>query len=347
VAEASDDYGGPYREALTNVCAELQCPSSPLFVLSPNGQHGLGAHRNSYTVRPSASADEAMQHFFFLGKLIGCALLEREAPLDLELCPHVWKRLARVEPSAVDVADFDEGAYGSLLKLRHIEQEGVDADLFEDIFFNTFEVVLSDGRLLELMPGGSSTDVTFASRGRYVDLALAARLAEGKAQCDEMLAGIATMLPSARLLSLLTGHQLQLLTCGEADVDVEVLRAHTRYGAGVTPKQRHVRYLWQSLGGFTKEQRRAFLKFMWGRTRLPLTDQAWGDTKMRIHTLDTRSPDTHFPVAHTCFFSIEWPQYSSLKIAREKLLYAINNCSAIDADNTREGRANASRNAFS
>eukprot|EP00966_Prymnesium_polylepis_P077153 1787220-Prymnesium_polylepis.1 len=54
----------------------------------------------------------------------------------------------------------------------------------------------------------------------------------------------------------------------------QVLRAHTRYGAGVTPKQRHVRYLWQSLGGFTKEQRRAFLKFMWGRTRLPLTDQA-------------------------------------------------------------------------
>jgi hypothetical protein len=52
-------------------------------------------------------------------------------------------------------------------------------------------------------------------------------------------------------------------------------------------------------------------------------------------------------VLRRCFFSIEWPQYSSLKIAREKLLYAINNCSAIDADNTREGRANASRNAFS
>ena len=41
-------------------------------------------------------------------------------------------------------------------------------------------------------------------------------------------------------------------------------------------------------------------------------------------------------VLRRCFFSIEWPQHSSLKIAREKLLYAINNCSAIDADNTRE-----------
>ena len=206
--------------------------------------------------------------------------------------------------------------------------------------------------------------------------------------------------------------ELQQLTCGEADVDVEILRAHTRYGAGVTPKQRHVRnclllavhstrsalfrstdaplssgqvrFLWTVLDAFSKEQRRMFLKFMWGRTRLPLTEQDWGEQKMRIHTLDTRSPDTHFPVAHTCaampnefscpmdpsrarsldalmialsqcpctpgrgrcFFSIEWPQYSSLKIAREKLLYAINNCNAIDADNTREGRANASTNAF-
>ena len=106
----------------------------------------------------------------------------------------------------------------------------------------------------------------------------------------------------------------------------------------MTPKQRNVRFLWLVLEGLTKEQRRIFLKFMWGRTRLPLTEQDWGEQKMRIHTLDTHSPDTHFPVAHTCFFSIEWPQYSTLKIAREKLLYAINNCNAIDADNTRGAR---------
>ena len=50
-----------------------------------------------------------------------------------------------------------------------------------------------------------------------------------------------------------------------------------------------------TLESFTKEQRKNFLKFMWGRTRLPLTEQDWGEQKMRIHTLDTRSPDTHFP----------------------------------------------------
>ena len=61
---------------------------------------------------------------------------------------------------------------------------------------------------------------------------------------------------------------------------------------------------------------------------------------MKIHTLDKPNPDQYFPVAHTCFFSIEWPQYSSQQVAFDKLLYAINNCVAIDADNTAEARSN-------
>ena len=38
------------------------------------------------------------------------------------------------------------------------------------------------------------------------------------------------------------------------------------------------------------------------------------------------------PVAHTCFFSIELPKYSSYEILRDKLKYAITNCQAIDTD---------------
>ena len=33
VGEASDDYGGPYREALTNICAELQSQAPPPHAL--------------------------------------------------------------------------------------------------------------------------------------------------------------------------------------------------------------------------------------------------------------------------------------------------------------------------
>jgi len=64
------------------------------------------------------------------------------------------------------------------------------------------------------------------------------------------------------------------------------------------------------------------------------------DWCMKIHTLEATSPDQHFPVSHTCFFSMEWPRYSSFDIARTKLLYAIVNCTDMDMDATAEGRAN-------
>ena len=60
---------------------------------------------------------------------------------------------------------------------------------------------------------------------------------------------------------------------------------------------------------------------------------------MKIHTLDKANPDAYFPVVHTCFFSIELPKYTSRDVCYKQLLWAINNCQSIDADNTRESKA--------
>ena len=51
-------------------------------------------------------------------------------------------------------------------------------------------------------------------------------------------------------------------------------------------------------------------------------------------------PDALFPVAHTCFFSLELPAYTSAAICRERLLYAITHCLAIDIDTTTGAREN-------
>ena len=39
------------------------------------------------------------------------------------------------------------------------------------------------------------------------------------------------------------------------------------------------------------------------------------------------------------FFSLEWPCYSSVEVAYQRLLYAITHCVAIDADSTEAARA--------
>ena len=47
--------------------------------------------------------------------------------------------------------------------------------------------------------------------------------------------------------------------------------------------------------------------------------------------------NNYMPVAHTCFFQCELPQYSTIDIMRAKLRYAIFNCQAIDGDDTGVG----------
>ena len=60
-----------------------------------------------------------------------------------------------------------------------------------------------------------------------------------------MLVGLRTVAPPTRLLSLFGGRDLELLTCGEADVDVDALEKHTSYGINVASTQPHIRILWQ------------------------------------------------------------------------------------------------------
>ena len=192
---------------------------------------------------------------------------------------------------------------------------------------------------VEICEGGAEMDVTWHSRKRYCDLVLKARLREGRVQTHAVLLGLSRLLP-VRLFPLFTYREFELMVCGTPEIEISDLRRHTRYGVSVDPSENYILLLWQVLESFTSEQRSKFLSFIWGRNRLPATEEEWGDQCMKVHTLETSNPDGHFPVSHTCFFSMEWPRYSSVEVARAKLLYAIVECTDMDMDTTTEGRAN-------
>ena len=59
--------------------------------------------------------------------------------------------------------------------------------------------------------------------------------------------------------------------------------------------------------------------------------------------MDRKNPNQYCPVSHTCFFTLDLPNYSSETICRERLLYAIHNCQDIDADETARAYAAAQR----
>ena len=68
---------------------------------------------------------------------------------------------------------------------------------------------------------------------------------------------------------------------------------------------------------YTPEDRKQFLKFVWGRTRLPATEADWGSHTFKItkhqHAENAvgDAVNNFFPIAHTCFFQLELPRYTT------------------------------------
>jgi len=94
----------------------------------------------------------------------------------------------------------------------------------------------------------------------------------------------------------------------------------------MTKDTKVVSYLFQALEGFTQAQRKAFLRFCWGRNRLPYSQT---DFKQKFQIWDGGRNAKSLPIAHTCFFSIELPHYPNPEVCREKVLFAIQNCLSI------------------
>jgi hypothetical protein len=177
-------------------------------------------------------------------------------------------------------------------------------------------------------PTGGSRDasslpvVHFEDRQRYVDAVLRLRLRECKRQVDAIRRGLQCILP-IKALSLFTSTELQQLVVGVAEVDIGYLRKHTRY-EGYRRSDTAVARFWRVMESFSQEQRCAFVRFAYGRSRLPRGNEIWTD-----HLLLSRVGDvTRFPVAHTCFFKVDLPPYETEAEMRDKLLTAIASGSA-------------------
>ena len=139
-----------------------------------------------------------------------------------------------------------------------------------------------------------------------------------------------------QLLPLFTWQEVELQVCGRRDVDVEFLKANTDVSR-VRGDTSHVDMMWEVLEEFTAKERELFLRFVWGRSRLPLTGadftQKFQVIPFNMPRGDNTSIDRMLPMSHTCFFQLELPRYSSKEVMKRKLQIAITSCVGIDTDN--------------
>ena len=160
------------------------------------------------------------------------------------------------------------------------------------------------------------------------------RSEEATKQMKAIKKGIFRIIPRS-LLKLYSWRELEIKICGKPSFNVDALKKITKY-ENCTEKDPYIQFFWKALEEFTDEERSLYLKFVWGRSRMPSYME---EINHLIKIMDCSNPDQTLPEAHTwyafynlSFFQLTLPAYTSLEKAKEKILYAIRYCKSIDTD---------------
>ena len=138
--------------------------------------------------------------------------------------------------------------------------------------------------------------------------------------------GLCGVLPE-RALRLCTWVDLQRLACGESEIDIGVLRRNTVYDSRGIFHEGHpiIRWFWAIMDSLSPEQKRNFVRFAWGRSKLPRG--AWPRNYKGEQVKFKIVPKQGYvglPLSHTCFFLLECGTgYASYDAMRRAFITAI------------------------
>eukprot|EP00696_Hemimastix_kukwesjijk_P014789 gnl/Hemi2/28838_TR9565_c0_g3_i1.p1 gnl/Hemi2/28838_TR9565_c0_g3~~gnl/Hemi2/28838_TR9565_c0_g3_i1.p1 ORF type:complete len:508 (+),score=157.51 gnl/Hemi2/28838_TR9565_c0_g3_i1:273-1796(+) len=316
-----------FSAAFKLVCDELMSPALPLFTLCPNGLYNVGQNRESFVVNPKAAGKRELESFEFVGKILAMSLLaERPLCTSLLLPSLFWKYLCgQGVGSQQDLLETDANFAAVLLRLKTIHTKpGMTEDGFADMFNLHWSVRSSTGSEIDLVDHGAKMTVQLVDLPHFLDRVLAVRMAETSTQMEAILRGLSSVVPAA-VLRLYCWNELQARVCGDQPIDVQLLRDTARYD-GIESTEAFVGLFWDVLAQFTSREKRLFLQFAGGRSRLPPPDSPYFvPLTIRLLRQDdyVGNFDTLLPSAHTRFFMVDMPPYSTFEACRAKLLYAI------------------------
>jgi len=324
VGESVDDCGGGYSESIAEMCDELVAGQLQLLIPTPNGRDEAGTSRDCYLLNPTLRSPHTMQMFRFLGVLMGIAI-RTGAPLSLNLAEPVWKQLSGSVLTPKDITEVDRDYMPGLMCIRDMDGD-TKAFAAMDMGFSTPSAA---GQ--EVLLSNRYRRVTADNRAEYVKLALNYRLHEFDQAVTSVREGMARVVP-VPLFSLFTGFELETMVCGSPDIPLHLLRSVATY-KGVEASSPLVTWFWAVMEEFSTAERSLFLRFVWGRTRLPRSIADFRGRDFVLQILDKYNPpDDFLPESYTCFFLLKMPRYSCKPVLREKLKYAIHFCKSIDTD---------------
>ena len=329
--EHASDAGGPGREIFSSCFEQLTSCNVDLFIPSPNNKSQTGIDRDKYIFNPLGAKNEKyLEIYKFIGKLFGY-IISSETYVSLNLSPIVYKQILGKHLEASDIELIDVQSYKSIIKVLSTNNMEQKKKLFGII---SFICQLPGGEVVELKEKGNSIYVDENNCEEFLELYLKTMTNQGYLQAKAVQEGLFEVIPEY-MLKFLTPSDLEKKICGEEYFDLELLKNITVY-EGYKASDITIKYFWQFLEECTLEDKCNYIKFVWGRSRLPKDAKGFGGDPHKI----TKKTDCihndgrkYLPIAHTCFFELELPPYDNYNTLKDKLLYAVRNSVVISDNN--------------
>ncbi|CAM6107607.1 unnamed protein product [Calypogeia fissa] len=322
LSEAGLDYGGLFKEFLTNLAKAAFDPGYGLFVQTATEEGLLFPHP------AAASLGHGLPMIEFLGQIIGKALYEGIL-LEYSFAPLFVSKLLGRYSFLDELSTLDAELHRNLMYLKHYEGDARDLALD----FTVTEELFGKHTTVELRPGGANIAVTNENKLQYVHAMADYKLnRQMRPIISAFSRGLSHLIDPAWLGLFNAKEFNQLLSGGEHDFDVEDLRAHTRYTGGFTDSSRTVKLFWEVVAGLEAHERCALLKFVTSCSRAPLLGFKHLQPAFTIHKVVCDAPVwaiiggqdvERLPSASTCYNTLKLPTYKRLGTLREKLRYAI------------------------
>jgi hypothetical protein len=237
--------------------------------------------------------------------------------MELDLPPMFWKCMLREQVGLHELSQVDARTAAVLQAVADSTNQETWAILQEERSIR-WRVQHIDGRVMSLR-GDGTLPVAFEERREYVHSAVDSWMKQFQVQISAVRTGFYAVFPEVTT-RLLTWRELERRVCGCPDVRVAELQRIAEVSGGAGNRE-YIKSFWTVLRGFTGDQRKQFLGFVWGRSRLP----ARSTERFKI---DISGNVDSLPRSHTCMFELHLPRYPSVEVLRQRLLLAVQNAGA-------------------
>jgi len=319
VKETGIDAGGLFKEFWTDLCNIAFDPNYALFQMTEDGS-------TSMFPSPMSSSAHGPDHvvlFGFLGRILGKSLYEG---ITIQpLFAHFFLSFLRGDYNFLhmlpDLSTIDSQLYNNLMFLKTYDGDATDLCLTFTITSNEF----GGTREIPLMSGGAEIEVNNANKQRYIHMVSKYYVHDRvKVQSEAFTRGLWEVIDPT-WLRLFNEPELQVLISGASDgkIDLDDLRRHTRYAGGFTGMDRTISRFWSVFSSLNGKQQAAVLRFVTSCERPPPLGFASLNPPFTIQRVGILRDGDKLPSSSTCFNILKLPTYSSERVLKERLIYAV------------------------